>query len=410
MNMKLVAVLLMLLDIAWNLFLEALDRRSLKNPLPESVKDVFDEAEYKKWRAYKAEGKRLTAVSSTVDIIVSLALIILDGYAAFARLFPQGWFPQLMSVVLLSTILSTVIGLPFSIYDTFVIEEKYGFNRTTKKTFVLDEIKGLILGLLLEGGLISLFAWLHLRAGSWFIPALAGAFVALTLVLSLLSPALTRIFNKFRPLEDGELKERLTGLLTGHGYRVRAVEVMDASRRSTRLNAYFTGLGPTKTIVLYDTLVEAMSEDQICAVFAHEMGHGIHHDIITTRIFSVINSLMIACIGALVLSNPAIYADFGFDGINYGMAFILLGLFLNILSPLLDWISSQFSRRAEYRADATAVEEGYGPDLISALKLLAKKNLSNLAPDPLLVKLTYSHPTLAQRIEAIEKKIGEQNG
>ena len=385
-----------------------LDQRSLKNPLPESVRDVFDPEEYQKWRAYKGETKRMGVISSVAGYAIDMVLIIFDCYAAFAKLFPQNIYLQLLSVVALTTIVSTVAGLPFSIYSTFVIEEKYGFNRTTRKTFVLDEIKGLIIGVILEGGLISLFALLHQKAGNWFIPALAGAFVALSLVLSLISPALTRIFNKFKPLADGELKDRLTKLLTDHGYKVRAVEVMDASRRSTRLNAYFTGIGPTKTIVLYDTMMEAMSEDQICAVFAHEMGHGIHHDIITTRIFSVIDSVLIACAGWLVLSNPAIYADFGFDGINYGLAFILMGWVTSIISPITGWISSQFSRRAEYRADATAVEEGYGPALISGLKLLAKKNLSNLAPDPLLVKLTYSHPTLAQRIEAIENKIIQQ--
>ena len=405
MNMKLVTILLVLLNIAWDAFLQMLDQRSLKNALPKCVADVYNEEEYKKWRAYKGEYKRFGVIKSILSYVLSLLFLLLDCYAGFAKLFPANIYLQLFSIILLTTLVSTVTGLPFSIYSTFVIEEKYGFNRTTKKTFILDEIKGLIFSLVLESGLICAFAAIHQATGDWFILALTGAFIAFSLLLSILAPALTRIFNKFKPLEDGELKERLTKLLTSHGYKVRAVEVMDASRRSTKMNAYFTGLGPTKTIVLYDTMMEAMSEDQICAVFAHEMGHGIHHDIIWSRIFSVFDTLLISCAAWFVLSNPAFFTDFGFEGINYGFAFILLGWVTSIISPVVDWLSSQISRRAEYRADATAVDEGYGKDLISGLKLLAKKNLTNLAPDPLLVKLTFSHPTLAQRIEAIEKRL-----
>ena len=406
MNMKLVTVLLVVLNIGWDIFLEVLDQRSLKNALPKCVADVYNEAEYKKWRAYKVENKRLSVISNIVSYALSLLFLLFDFYAKFAGLFPANIYMQLFSIILLTALVSTIAELPFSIYDTFVIEEKYGFNRTTKKTFILDEIKGLIFSLILESVLVCAFAAIHQAAGDWFIPALTGAFIAFSLLISILSPALTRIFNKFKPLEDGELKERLTKLLTSHGYKVRAVEVMDASRRSTKMNAYFTGLGPTKTIVLYDTTMAAMSDDQICAIFAHEMGHGIHHDIIWTRVFSTFNTLLTSCAAWFVLSHPAFFTDFGFEGINYGFAFILLSWVTSIISPLVGWLSSQFSRRAEYRADATAVEEGYGRDLISGLKLLAKKNLTNLAPDPLLVKLTYSHPTLAQRIEAIEKKLG----
>lgn len=405
MNMKLLTVIVVLLNIVWNTFLEILDQRSLKNRLPECVADVYDEAEYRKWRAYKGENKRVSMIADIVNYAAVLLLLLTDCYAGFAKLFPANIYAQLFGVILLDTAVGIVTGIPFSVYSTFVIEEKYGFNRTTVRTFILDKLKELLLELVLAGGLVCLFAAIHQASGSWFIPVLTGALIALTLVLSLISPALTRIFNKFRPLEDGELKDHLTQLLTSHGYKVRAVEVMDASRRSTRMNAYFTGIGPTKSIVLYDTMMEAMTADQICAVFAHEMGHGIHHDIIRTRILSTFEMLLIACAAWFVLGNPAFFTDFGFEGINYGFAFILLGWLLALISPLTNLLSSVFSRRAEYRADATAADEGYGESLISGLKLLAKKNLADLAPDPLLVKLTYSHPTLAQRIEAVEKRM-----
>lgn len=405
MNMKLIVVFLMLVNIAWDVFLDILDQRALKNKLPECVADVYDKEEYLKWRAYKSENKRMGVIGSSAGYAVSMALILTDSYSGFAGLFPDNIYVRLFSIVLLTTVVSAAVSLPFSLYSTFVIEEKYGFNRTTKKTFVLDNVKDVLLSLALETVLLSAFAAIHRSAGNWFIPVITVFFVGISLLMSLLSPALTRIFNKFRPLEEGELKDRLMKLLTNHGYRVRAVEVMDASRRSTRMNAYFTGIGPTKTIVLYDTMTDVMTQDQICAVFAHEMGHGIHHDIIRTRIFSVIRILVLSFTAWFVVSQPEMFADFGFNGINYGFAFMLVAQFMSIISPFMTLLTAHFSRRAEYRADAAAVDEGYGEALVSALKLIAKKNLSNLSPDPLLVKLTYSHPALAQRIEAIEKRL-----
>lgn len=403
--MKVLAVALILFDMAWNGFLEILDSRSLKNSIPKCVSDVYDADEYNKWRAYKGERKRIGVIASAVNLAVILCLVGLDAFAKFASFFPKNVYAQLFGVVLFSSLADLVIGLPFSWYSVFRIEEKYGFNRRTVKTFVLDQVKSFFVGLVLNGALISLFAFVHRAAGNVFIPVFAAAFTLVMLAVSTLYPFFTRLFNKFVPLEEGELKQKLTALLTGHGYKVRAVEIMDASRRTTKMNAYFAGIGPTKRIVLYDTMKEAMTDDQIVSVFAHEMGHGLHHDIVWRQIFSVMNAVLIACIAWFVLRDPAAYADFGFDSVNYGMAFMMIGWLMSVVSPLFDLLTSTFSRRAEYRADATAVDEGYGKALVSALKLLAKKNLADLSPDPLLVKLTYSHPTLAQRIEAIEKKI-----
>lgn len=191
-------------------------------------------------------------------------------------------------------------------------------------------------------------------------------------------------------------------LLTKHGYEVKAIEVMDASRRTTKLNAYFTGFGKMKSIVLYDNLVEKMSTEEICAVFAHELGHGLHKDVLKMQIMNVGNLLLMAVVVWLAVREPRLYTAFGFDAVNYGFAYILVGFGLGLVQPLTALASNAFSRAAEYRADRQAIEEGYGRPMVSALKKLAKDNFAHLSPSPINVVLEYSHPPLSERIEAIE--------
>jgi STE24 endopeptidase len=255
---------------------------------------------------------------------------------------------------------------------------------------------------------MTFIGWLLMAAhqwlGDWLILAFAGGMTAVLLFFSFLYPFFSKIFNKFTPLEEGELKDRITALLEKNGYKVRAIQVMDASRRSTKSNAYFTGFGKMKTIVLYDTLVQAMTPEEICAVFAHEMGHGLHKDTLKIQFLSFGQMLVLGLLSWLTLRTPEIFASFGFSRVNYGFAIILImSVEFALIAPLFGLLSNWISRRAEYRADAQAVEEGYGDALISGLKKLARENFSELAPSPLLVKLEYSHPTLSQRITAIEK-------
>ncbi len=401
MNYKLIGIIIITLTYLYGIVLEILERRSANNPIPANVADVYDPETYKKWRAYHAENSRLSFISQTVSFVISLALILSNAYPAFARLFPKTDFLQMLAVFLFST-LTDLLLLPISWYDTMVIEEKYGFNRTSQKTFWLDTLKETLISLALTTLIGLILMWVHKTLGDWMIVAFTAVMVVLALGISFLSPVLTKIFNKFTPLEDGELKDRLTGLLEKHGYKVRAIQVMDASRRSTKSNAYFTGFGKMKTIVLYDTLVEKMTTDEICAVFAHEMGHGLHKDTLKNQIFSAVQMFLMAVFAWLTLRTPEIFTSFGFDGINYGFAFALIGFEFALFSPLFSLLVNAHSRKAEYRADRQAVEEGYGEALISGLKKLTRENFGDLAPDPLLVKLTYSHPTLSQRIAAIQ--------
>ncbi len=271
--------------------------------------------------------------------------------------------------------------------------------------------KEFVISLVITTGIAALLMGLHRWLGDWLVIAFAAAMTLFALALSFLYPVFSRIFNKFTPLEDGELKEKLSALLEKHGYRVRAIRVMDASRRSTKSNAYFSGFGKMKTIVLYDTLLEQMDPEEICAVFAHELGHGLHKDVLKNQILTGIQMLILAALAWLTLRTEAVFTAFGFDGVNYGFALLLImGVEFALIQPLFGLLVSAVSRRAEYRADAQAVLEGYGEPLISGLKKLARGNFADLAPSPLLVKLTYSHPTMSQRIEAIEKGMARTDG
>ena len=407
MNFKAVAVVILWAVYLYGLFLDIVRYRSARNPIPQNVADVYDRDTYLKWKAYHGEKVRFGIFSSAAGFVIDLVLILTDAYAAFARLFPDQVWWQLFAVMLLSA-LATLPLIPFSWYDTMHIEERYGFNRTSGKTFVGDQIKQFILNLLLMVGLASLVMGLHKSFGDWLIVAFAVFATLFALFITFLFPFFSQIFNKFTPLPDGELKEGITALLEKNGYKVRAIQVMDASRRSTKSNAYFTGFGKMKTIVLYDTLVAAMTTDEILAVFAHEMGHGLHKDTLKNQALTFLQMLALGLLAWATLRYPEIFRSFGFEGVNYGFAVLLiLSVEFALVSPLFGLVMSWFSRRAEYRADAQAVKEGYGAALVSALKKLAKENFSDLSPSPILVALEYSHPTLSQRIEAIEAFSGE---
>ncbi len=401
------ALALAIFTIVWlyNLLLNVIRMRSAKNPLPANVSDVYDAETYRKWKAYNGEKSRFAIVTATVSFVIELVLLAFNLYAAFAGLFPKDdLFLQMFAVILLSEAVSALIMIPFSWYETMVIEEKYGFNKSTAKTFWADQVKQFIISMILTTAIGGILMAVHQALGDWLILAFAVLMTLLILGISFLYPVFSKIFNKFKPLEDGELKDKVTALLEKNGYKVRAIKVMDASRRTTKTNAYFTGFGKMKTIVLYDTLVESMSPDEICAVFAHEMGHGLHRDTLKNQIMTFIQMAILGVLAWLTLRTPELFTAFGFTGVNYGFAIILImSVEFALIAPLYGLLVNWFSRRAEYRADAQAVKEGYGDELIAALKKLSNKNLSDLSPSPLLVKLTYSHPTLSQRIDAIEK-------
>ena len=401
--MKLLVFVILALRFLYSLVLNIVQYHSCGNPIPENVSDIYDADTYGKWRRYSGEHSRLDILSTVISFVISLVLLLTHAYAAFAALFGGGAFVQLLSVVLLESVVDAVTSALTGYYATMVIEQKYGFNRSSMKTFLTDQLRNL----LLEFGLSLLLAWLlyalHTALGDWMILLFAAAVFCITLVISFLYPIFSRIGNKFVPLEDGELKESLMGLLTKHGYQVKAIEVMDASRRTTKLNAYFTGFGKLKTIVLYDNLVNAMTPEEICAVFSHELGHGLHKDVLKQQIMNFGNLLLMAVVVWVAVRDPQLHTAFGFAGVNYGFGYVLATIGLGLVQPLSGMVMSAYSRFAEYRADRQSVQEGYGDAMVTALKKLARENFAHLAPSPVNVVLEYSHPPLSQRIARIEQ-------
>ena len=401
MDLKILVIALTLLSIGYSVLLNLFKRKSAERPIPENLKDVYDAESYAKWRSYNAEHSRLDLISSIVAGVVSLALLALNVYSAFASLF-VGRIWQTVAVVLLDTLVSEIVRMIFSYYSTMVIEEKYGFNKSTKKTFIIDKIRGVIISLALMLFLAFLIMLLHDWLKDYLIILLTAALSLFGLLISFLYPILSRVGNKFTPLEEGELRTKLTELLTSHGYNVGEIQVMDASRRTTKLNAYFSGIGSTKTIVLYDNLVNVMTPDEILAVFAHELGHGLHRDVLKMQIMNVGNMLIMAIAAWVSVFVTDLHSSFGFESVNYGFAIILTGIFLALFQPLMAMLINAYSRKAEYRADKQAVSEGYGDAMIGALKKLARENFAELSPTKISVLLEYSHPPLADRIAAVE--------
>lgn len=404
MNFKILAFLVVAFAFLFETYMEWLKIKSAERKIPDNVKDIYDEETYKRWLSYYREKTRLSFIRHVLGYLLIFLVLGFDVYANIIKqLSLTGDYLAALGVLVADLLIGLMVSVPFDYVDSMVVEQKYGFNRMTKKTFFVDVIKDTVIGMLLTCGIACLFILIHHALGGWLLLVFTGVMLLFVLLLVFLAPALGKIHNKFRPLPEGELRERLSDLLTKNGCTVKAINVMDGSKRSSKANAYFSGFGKSKTIVLYDTLLEQMTDDEIVAVFAHEMGHNKHKDTLKMYAMSICNIVIYVLLAWALVSMPEIYGDFGFEGLNYGFAFYLLAtVCLPFLMPLLGLLSNSISRSAEYAADRFALENGYGKALISALKVLSKNSFSCLTPHPLLVALTSSHPTVSQRIEALE--------
>lgn len=412
--LKLIVIIAALVGGLYPLFLSAVSIASAKRPTPRNVRDVYDEETYEKWKKYNKENGKLKIVSGAITCAITVILLLTNAHAAFASLFPYTWYWQVGSVILLECIISSIVGVVTRYVSAMKIEEKYGFNRSSKKTFIFDQIATLIAEFLITFAFADLIGTLYEDFGVWMIPIFAIVGLVFSLVGAFISPLAMRVKNQFTTLEDGELKTKLTALLDKYGYKIKAIKVMNASKRTTKPNAYFTGIGKMKTIVLYDNMLNTTSTEEICAIFAHEMGHGLHRDMLRVPVLNMLNFLLMGVMAFAIAENLTIYADFGFiygvspDGVievtvNHGFTFVILTIGLSVLRPLTGLIMNAFSRRAEYRADRQAVIEGYGEAMISALKKLSRDNFSHLSPSFINVLFEYSHPPLNRRIKNVER-------
>ena len=400
---KIIAIAVISLYFLFELLLSILRYANRNSGVPSELKDVYDEERYLKWKRYSAEKIKVEIVSNAVNTAIILALIITNVFHLISKHVENEYVSTIL-VLGSFIILDALINLPFRYITDLKIESKYGFNKSSMKTFVSDQMKKFLISFILILGLTLLFILLYNTLHDYVILLFTGILFVIVLIVSFLYPLFSKAFNKFNSLEEGELRTSLINMLTSHGYQVRDIKIMDASRRTTKSNAYFTGFGKMKTIVLYDNILNVMSEREIIAIFAHEMGHGLHKDTLKNSILSFINIAIIVVLAWLLIKFPEIYQDFGFAAVNYGFAVILLvSVVLPFVSTLIGFISNYVSRRAEYKADEQAFKEGYADDLISALKTLYREDLGDLNPLKLIVLLSYSHPTLLQRIKHIEE-------
>jgi len=399
-----------IIQYVWERFLEIKNIRYVKSQdksPPSFIAGSVSSEEYKNSIDYTLTKQRFSIFSSTASSIF-LLLLILSGFLGYidslvAEIHLHRYTTGVLYLVII-VLIFRLFSLPFSLFDQFNIEERFGFNKMKLGLFFLDLIKGLILSFLLLIPLSYLLFFFMDKAGSlWWIYAF-GVFTLVQFFIMLIYPTfIAPIFNKFTPLEEGPLRDRIFALADKLGFRTKGIFVMNGSKRSKHSNAYFTGIGKTKRIVLYDTLIQSMSEDELIAVLAHEIGHEKKQH--TKKIFtiSLIGSVAGFFILSLLLQYPPFFNAFGFKDPSYHAVLVLLmfcsGPFTFFLTPLF----SLLSRKYEYEADNFAVKSiGDGENMKSALISIYKENLSNLTPHPLYSFYHYAHPTLAERIKAID--------
>ena len=395
---------LILLEYVWSLVCYRMAAVQRKKPLPDCVKGVYDDGQYARWVAYTKEKKRMGFYHNILMTLFTLAVFAFDLFAAVYRVFGDmnGW--GIVILMVLFSVVSHLLELPKNYYFTFVIEEKYGFNKSTKKTFWFDQLKGLILNVLLNTALMLLANNLQRLMGVWMA---VGMFVFLMLIMvvtSFFSLGFQKLFYKFTPLPEGALRDRLVGLFNAYGYTAKEIYVMNASKRTTRANAFCTGLGKGKKIALFDNLVDTYTEDEITAVFAHELGHAKHRD--TLKLVGM-QALIYAAMSLLItfmLTGETVSLAMGFESHNAAGAFIALSAV--VLGPVMTVLMAPInllSRRFERGADTFAVENGLGDAMVEALIRIHRDNLADLNPHPFLSAIGDSHPTLGERIRVIRE-------
>ncbi len=388
-----------------NQILDLLNLKHTAPDLPEELKGIFDEEEYRKSQLYKRDNTRFSFITSTLSLVVMAVVFFLGGFGWLDR-----WISGFISnYILLVLVFFGILGLagdifttPFAIYGTFVIEERYGFNRTTAKTFILDKLKGWLLGLIIGGGLLALVTWIYLITGTWFWLVVLGVVTLFSIFMTMFySNLIVPLFNKQTPLEDGSLRSKIEEFAKSVDFRLDNIYVMDGSKRSSKANAYFTGLGPKKRIVLFDTLIKDLEEEEIVAVLAHEVGHNKKRHTTSGLILSVVQTAFTLYLFSLFVGEDSFAVALGGSEASFHLGLIAFGVLYSPISMLLGIGTNMFSRRNEYQADRYARDHYNAEDLISSLKKLSKSTLSNLTPHPAYVFFHYSHPTLLQRIRAM---------
>jgi STE24 endopeptidase len=390
-------------------FLEYLNLKAQRRDIPDDVASFYDRDKYTRSLDYHRDRTRLSFLSSAYTILLSLAMLLFGGFGWLdGQLRPYFANDIALALAFFATVMiaSDILSLPFQWYSTFVLEDRYEFNKTTVKTFIVDKLKGYALGGLIGGLLLSVLLYLIHQIGPsfwiWF-GILAAVFMLLVNMFytSLILP----LFNKLTPLPEGELKSAIEGFARKVNFPLDNVFVMDGSKRSKKANAFFSGIGKKKKIVLYDTLISNHSTEELVAVLAHEVGHFKKKHVITGYLLSVAQIFFTLYILSLMVFNPTLSRALGGSQQAVHLNLLAFGILYSPISGITGLLMTLYSRKNEFEADAFARESFSGQALARALKKLSVDSLSNLYPHPLYVFFHYSHPPLLQRLKAIDSKL-----
>ncbi|UMB61244.1 M48 family metallopeptidase [Lutibacter sp. A80] len=402
-----ILIAIIIVKFLFDTFLDTLNAKHFNDAIPEELNDIYDDEEYKKSQAYKKVNYKFSSLTSAFSLVITLLFFIFDGFAyvdGIARSITDNTI--LITLIFFGIILfgSDILSLPFSYYNTFVIEEKFGFNKSTLKTFVLDKIKGWLMMIIIGGGILALLTWFYQLTTTNFWLYAWGLIAVFTIFMNLFySKLIVPIFNKQTSLEDGELKTAIDNFGKKVGFNLDNIFVIDGSKRSTKANAYFSGFGSQKRVTLYDTLINDLETDEIVAVLAHEIGHYTKKHIIYNLILSLILTGFTLYILSLFIGNQLLSQALGVEITSFHIGLIAFGILYSPISEITGFLMNIISRKFEYEADDYAKTNFNAEALISSLKKLSKNSLSNLTPSNMYVKFHYSHPTLLERILNLKK-------
>ena len=409
-----IIISLVIFNYSFSNLLDYINHRNWKDEIPNELKDFYNKEKYKKAKNYALSKNKISLFSSSLSFLLVISLIVFNGYGIIDQFVSSNLsiffdsrqissnFIQSGIFFLILFILNSFLSIPFSYYNTFVIEEKFGFNKTTKLTFFIDIIKSTLLSFFIGGILLFLALYLYenLNDGFW-LWLWIGLSLLMILINMFYADLIVPIFNKLTPLDDGELRNKIEKYSKDVGYLLKNIYVIDGSKRSTKANAFFSGLGPRKTIALYDTLIEKHTENELVAVLAHEVGHFKKKHIFSGLIMSIIQIGIMSFFFELCLKLPEISLALGGLESSFHLGLVGFSIIFSPISILSGIIMNYNSRKNEFEADAYAKETFNGEDLSLALKKLSVDSLSNIYPHPLYVFFHYSHPPLIQRLRAL---------
>lgn len=402
-------ITVVVLDFLWTQYLSYRNRKRMSPDIPSQLEGIYNQEEYAKQQVYQKVNSRFglyTSLFSFVVMLIVLSLGIFGWLDEVIRQYIENEILLTLAFFGIIYIINDIISLPFDYYATFVIEERFGFNKSTKKIFWIDQLKGLLLTVVLGGIILAILVWLYNTLGEYAWLYAWGVVTVFSLFMTLFySNIIVPLFNKQAPLEAGELRDAIERFANEAGFAINNIYVMDASKRSTKANAYFTGFGAKKRIVLFDTLINDLSTEEIVAVLAHEIGHYKKKHTLQGMFISICYTGFILFLLSLFLGNQDIAVALGGQTASFHLGLIAFSVLFTPISLVIGIFSSMHSRKNEYQADAYAAGFGLAASLISGLKKLSVKSLSNLNPDPLFVFFHYSHPTLLQRMDALKKII-----